>query len=181
MKTTSAPRRIGLLSDSHGRAEITQRAVRLLIDAGAEILIHLGDVNSQEVLDALIESEDSNGELQPPVHLVFGNTDAWDRQALAGYARDLGIRVDHPVGRLELGSKTLVYQHGHRHADMERALAESVDYLCHGHTHEKRDEMVGDTRVINPGALHRAAEYTAALLDVEANTVEFLVVERDLG
>ncbi len=181
MKTTSAPRRIGLLSDSHGRAEITQRAVRLLIDAGAEILIHLGDVNSQEVLDALIESEDSNGELQPPVHLVFGNTDAWELQALAGYARDLGIRVDHPVGRLELGSKTLVYQHGHRHADMERALAESVDYLCHGHTHEKRDEMVGDTRVINPGALHRAAEYTAALLDVEANTVEFLVVERDLG
>ena len=44
---------IGLLSDSHGRAPTTQRGVDLLLDGGAELLLHLGDVGTVEVIDAL--------------------------------------------------------------------------------------------------------------------------------
>jgi predicted phosphodiesterase len=47
---------------------------------------------------------------------------------------------------------------------MESALEDGVDFLLHGHTHEVRDERVGSTRIINPGALFRARRYTAALL-----------------
>ncbi|MCC7407812.1 MAG: metallophosphoesterase family protein [Phycisphaeraceae bacterium] len=44
---------IGLLSDSHGQFKVTQTAVNLLLSRGAEILIHLGDVCSERVIDTL--------------------------------------------------------------------------------------------------------------------------------
>jgi acyl-CoA thioester hydrolase len=48
--------RVGILSDSHGNVGTTARAARLLLDAGADILIHLGDIGSGEVLEALIDT-----------------------------------------------------------------------------------------------------------------------------
>jgi predicted phosphodiesterase len=50
--------------------------------------------------------------------------------------------------------------------------------VLHGHTHEIRDERVGLTRVINPGALHRAARYTAAVLEPASDRLEIIVVPR---
>jgi len=166
---------IGLLSDSHGRAARTARAVRLLIGRGVDHIIHLGDVGSVEVIDAMVEQVDDAGNLTPPVHLVFGNCD-WDAESLARYARSLGIDVEHPVGRLEIDGRVIIYQHGHMAGAMDQALAEQVDYLCHGHSHRQRDERSGSTRVVNPGALFRAADYTVAILDVAADRLEFLDV-----
>jgi putative phosphoesterase len=163
---------IGLLSDSHGRAARTARAIRLLIDRGADRVIHLGDVGSVEVIDALVERADAAGRLTPPVHLVFGNCD-WDAGSLGRYARSLGIAVDDPVGRLSVDGRVMVYQHGHRDGSMDQALAEQVDYLCHGHSHRRRDERTGPTRLINPGALFRAAHYTVAMLDVGRDALRF--------
>ncbi len=164
--------RIGLLSDSHGRAATTSQAVRLLLEQQVDLLLHLGDIGSLEVIDAMIEQVDDQGRLTPPVRLVFGNVD-WDADSLARYAVSLGVDVDHPMGWLELDGRTLVYQHGHEQAGMDQALARGVDFLCHGHTHRPRNEKVGPTRLINPGALFRAADYTVAVLDTHADQVHF--------
>ena len=170
--------RIGLLADSHGRAEVTQRAVRLLVDAGAEVLVHLGDLCSDQVIDALGEGVDDRGRLSPPAHVVFGNMDL-NVPAMTEYAQHLGIAVDHPVGRLAVGEgRTLIFQHGDRPAAMDRAVSDGVDYLCHGHTHEARNERFGRTRVINPGALCRARSYSVALLDAAGDVVRFLDVPK---
>jgi predicted phosphodiesterase len=61
---------------------------------------------------------------------------------------------------------------------MDQALAEDVDYLLHGHTHELRDERVGATRIINPGALHRAPRYTAAILDPKADDLTIIEIPK---
>ena len=53
---------------------------------------------------------------------------------------------------------------------------EGVAYLCHGHTHATRDERLGPTRVINPGALFRARRHTVAVLDLARDEVSFLAV-----
>jgi putative phosphoesterase len=158
--------RIGVLSDSHGRAAITARAVEALLGAGADILIHLGDVETEAVIDELVG---------PPAHLVFGNCD-WDVDALARYARNVGVIVDHPAGRIDVGAKSVIFTHGDRPGVVEQAIAEGVDYLLHGHTHVVRDERVGCTRVINPGALFRAARYTAAVLEPETDRLEIIEV-----
>jgi predicted phosphodiesterase len=48
-------------------------------------------------------------------------------------------------------------------------LAQEHDYLLQGHTHVRLDECVGRTRIINPGALHRAAVKTVVTLDTRAD------------
>jgi predicted phosphodiesterase len=110
--------------------------------------------------------------------MVFGNCD-WDAADLGDYARHLGVTVDHPAGRLTLDGLTLAFTHGDDPLLMQRAIADRVTYLFHGHTHRTRDETVGSTRVINPGALHRAAQYTVALLDTATGRLEFVPVPED--
>lgn len=172
--------RIGLLSDSHGRAATTRRAVKLLVDHGAEMLLHLGDVGTVEVIDALVVSgPNGNGQMQ--ARLVFGNTD-WDRHTLEQYARELDVSVDHPVGRLNISDGMgasgspgeLVYCHGDNPEPIRQAVEQEVRYLCHGHTHRATDTLQGRTRVINPGALFRADHYTVALLDTQTDELELI-------
>lgn len=161
---------IGLLSDSHSRAAATRSAVDILLRQGATVLLHLGDVGTPEVIDALVAPGIES-------RLVFGNTD-WDTPALERYATGLGVHVDHPVGQLTYSDKQLVYTHGHLPAAMTNALAQHVNYLCHGHTHEPRDERHGPTRIINPGALFRANQYSVALLDTDTDTLNFFPVNK---
>jgi hypothetical protein len=168
--------RIGLLSDSHGRSAITQRAVDLLAGRGVELLLHLGDVGGAEVIDALLTGHDAQGRLVPAVRVVFGNTD-YDWPILSRYAQPLGVAVDHPMGQIDLGDgRTLMFTHGDRDDLVRQAMQRRATYLCHGHTHCRRDERLDQTRVINPGALHRAAVYSAAVLDTAADRVDFLEV-----
>ena len=83
--------RIGLLSDSHGRAEVTRRAVEILADQGARVLIHLGDIETTAVIDQLVV-DGATTKTVTDSYLVFGNVD-WDLNALGRYAVDLTIRV----------------------------------------------------------------------------------------
>ena len=59
--------------------------------------------------------------------------------------------------------------------DLERS--EAFDFLFHGHTHIAAERQSGPTRVINPGALHRANPKTFIILDLETRQVESVVVE----
>ncbi len=165
--------RIGLLSDSHGRAAITARAASRVVEDGAQVLLHLGDVGSRAVLEALLVEAPDGGIV--PVRVVFGNTDD-DIDGLSRYARELGMEVDHPGGSLSVEGKVVAFTHGHIERLMREALAGKVNYLCHGHTHQVRDERISATRILNPGALHRAARYSAAVLDVATDrfTVHWL-------
>jgi putative phosphoesterase len=169
--------RIGLLSDSHGRAEPTSEGVNRLVEQGAQGLLHLGDVGSEAVLEALVVAAgDGAGTL--PVWVVFGNTDG-RAGGLTRHAQRLGLGVAHPLGWLDLADgQQLAFCHGHERQRMRQALKQTPAYLCHGHTHVASDQYEGSTRVINPGALHRARQYTVALLEPAARQVRFLTVGR---
>lgn len=146
--------RVGLLSDSHGRAERTERAVDALLAAGADMLIHAGDIETEQVLDCLAGHN---------AHIVWGNCD-WDRAGLERYARDIGIAVHGDAGEVEADGVRIAFTHGHLPAALRTAMASGAPYLVHGHTHERRDEVVDGVRIINPGALHRARPFTVAVL-----------------
>ncbi|MEM9252949.1 MAG: metallophosphoesterase family protein [Planctomycetota bacterium] len=166
--------KVGLLADSHGRAVTTDRAVQALLDRGVDCLIHLGDIGTVEVIDALaVDTPD--GEDQLEAHLVFGNTD-WDVEGLSEYARDLDVSVDHPLGTLKLPEGVLAYCHGHEPEVMQEAIRDGATWLCHGHTHRASDLRRGSTRVVNPGALFRAASYTVAVLDTTTDSFELIDV-----
>ncbi|MEO0965540.1 MAG: metallophosphoesterase family protein [Planctomycetota bacterium] len=166
--------KVGLLADSHGRAVTTDRAVHALLERGVDRLIHLGDIGTVEVIDALAVDV-PGGDDQIEAHLVFGNTD-WDIEELSDYARDLDVSVDHPLGTITLPEGVLAYCHGHEPGVMQTAIRDGATWLCHGHTHRVSDLRRGGTRVINPGALFRAAQYTVAVLDTATDSVELIDV-----
>jgi putative phosphoesterase len=158
--------RIGILSDSHGRVKPTRAAVKVLLDRRCAMLLHLGDLGSDAVIDELVGHN---------ARLVLGNCDDDD---LARYAALVGVINDHPAGRVTVNGRSVAFTHGHIESAMTAALREGADYLLHGHTHEVRDERHGRTRVINPGALHRAARYTAAVLEPANDRLDILEVPR---
>jgi len=166
------PELLGILSDTHGDAERARRAVELLRARGAARIIHLGDVGSESVLDHLVGLD---------AVVVFGNCD--DTRGLLRYAEFLGIAVAHPAAIIEVkgGARAvrIGLTHGHLIDEIDRLFRAKVDILLHGHTHVVRDEVIGATRVMNPGALHRADRRTAMLLDPETGVAEWIDVDAE--
>ena len=76
-----------------------------------------------------------------------------------------------PIKRI--GGKQIAVFHGHEGPFHWAIDHLEVDYLLHGHTHVVRDERVSGKRIINPGALHRAARKTVATLDVDRDELIF--------
>jgi len=158
---------IGILSDTHDRADAMAAAVRTLTANGAEFLIHCGDVGSPSILDYLAGV---------PSAFVWGNND-FDRRELERHARSLGITCYGNLGDFELEGKRFALLHGDDERTKQRLLAEQQhDFLLQGHTHVPLDQQVGKTRCINPGAMYRAREKTVALLTTETDQLAFMTV-----
>lgn len=158
--------KIGILSDSHDRIQPLRRALQTLDAAGAEVFIHCGDVGG---LDALAEFAGRRA------WFVWGNTDdpapAWRRPIEAW-----GLPWPEGPLDLQLDGKRIAVFHGHErdlHAVIDTA---EHDYLLYGHTHQKDDRRWGRMRAVNPGALHRVAVKTVALLDLETDDLRFIEI-----
>ncbi len=161
---------VGVLSDTHGKTQMAAAAVKLLLEQGAEYLIHCGDVGETDILDCLAGH---------PAMFVFGNND-WDRQGLASYAKHIGVVCGGQVGKLSFAGKPAVVMHGDDDRAISRVLVEQqVDYLFLGHTHKPMDSRHGRVRIINPGALSRAVQKTVAVLDTVADDLRFHVVKAE--
>lgn len=158
--------RIGILSDTHDRQDRTTRAVRMLVDSGAEALVHCGDLTVPDIVYecALL-----------PSTFVFGNNDMDEdgiREAIlaiGGTCLDFG-------GEITLHKKRIAVTHGDIGKQVRRLAATEPHYLLFGHSHVPTDDREGPTRWINPGALHRAESWTVALLDLERDDLTFLKV-----
>ncbi|MBS3733422.1 MAG: metallophosphoesterase family protein [Phycisphaerae bacterium] len=167
--------RVALVSDSHGDVRRLRRALDALVARGAEAVVHCGDVGSVECVAAL-------GDAAPTALAVAGNMDRRVDQ-LAAAAERAGVTFSTRHVELDIGGGAetpsgLVATHG----DDARLLAELIRgeqfaYVCHGHTHRRRDERFGAVRVINPGALRHPRGGSgpgAALLDTDAGAVNWV-------
>lgn len=165
---------IGIISDSHGRAARTRAAAEAVAAAGAEVIIHLGDLCDEDVIEALLGFRASNG-CEIPVRILLGNMDL-EAEAMRRHARRLGVFVDEPAGFYRVAGRRVVAHHGHQRGFERAAINAGADYYLHGHTHTLRDECVAGTRVINPGALFRASRHTAATLDCSSDRLRIFEV-----
>jgi len=160
--------RVGILSDTHDRLDRTVTAVEKLLAAGADVLIHCGDLTGPDIVYACANR---------PSYFVFGNNDD-DFPALRRAITAIDGTCLEWGGEVTLASKRIAVTHGHMTRDLRPLLQAGPDYLLSGHSHEAHDRQQGPTRRINPGALHRAACYTVALLDLESDGLTFLEVPK---
>jgi uncharacterized protein len=159
---------IGILSDTHNEAARTARAVALLRQAGAESLIHCGDISEPEMIPIVAVL---------PTYFTFGNHDA---DMVPHLERAIAENQCHSLGwgeEISLADKRIGVAHGHMHLDIRRLMYLRPDYLLTGHLHFPYDRSQDGIRRICPGALHRADEYTVATLDVVSGTLQILKVD----
>ena len=159
--------RIGILSDTHNQIERASRAARRLVDEGAEVLIHCGDITTPDVVYecALV-----------PSYFVFGNND--DDEAGLRLAMELVNAVCLGYsGEIELGGKRIAVTHGDSAKAMRKLAEKGPHYLFFGHTHWPTDRREGSSRWVNPGALHRASSWTVALLDLDEDLLRMLTID----
>ncbi len=159
--------KIGIVSDSHGRQAAVRLALAELRERGIRTVLHCGDIDDPETV-LLFRGL--------AAHFVFGNCDA-DRTGLRRAMEQIGATLHENFGHVELEGVTIAFIHGDD-AGLLRDLEASghYDFLFYGHTHAAAQRRTGPTRVINPGALHRARPKTFVVLDLATRTVESIEV-----
>jgi putative phosphoesterase len=159
--------RIAVISDTHSRYATVEAALKLIEDRGVEVILHCGDIEDSETVWLF----------PGKTHFVFGNCDK-ERASMRQAVHGIGGVVHEPYGYLELDGARIAFVHGDdRDLLSELERSEAFDYLFYGHTHLPREYRAGATRVINPGALHRARPKTFVFLDLESDTLEWVTVE----
>lgn len=175
---------LGILSDSHGRSARTRLALECLVSHGARVVVHCGDVGGADVLSELAAAAPQldataavdAADRRSPVWFVWGNTDRADA-ATVRFAESLDLPIPRAVPLLlRVAGRRIAVFHGHE-SELESFDPRAVDYVLHGHTHVARDDRVESRRVINPGALHRAARYSVATLDLVRDRLEFWTLD----
>ena len=157
-----------VLNQGNKKFLVRQLGTKCATWAGAEVLVHCGDIGSVQCVRLL-------GDRGVPAYAVAGNMDAHAghlAETAAGAGVTFGARtVEVPLGAGEF----LIATHGHDARVMAELLAgQQFRYLCHGHTHQRRDERIASVRIINPGAVRHARPRSVALLDTETDELTFI-------
>jgi hypothetical protein len=158
---------ICVISDTHNNADGLNRALAGIDRIDPQFVIHCGDLTDPALLELFAPR---------PLYFVYGNND-YDAYAIDSACRRLGHRAG-PFHRIESGGRTIYACHGHRHFRDQAIVSGQYDVVFSGHSHVRSDERRGHVRVVNPGALYRAKEYSFVHYEPEKDRLEFIVIPK---
>ncbi len=134
--------KIGVISDTHGllRPEVVDKL------QGCDAILHAGDVNKPEILDAL--------RAIAPLHVVRGNNDKDWAEALP------------QTLRVELGGVRILMIHNKRELPKELGDAQLIVF---GHSHKYFEQTIDGRLWLNPGSCGKRRfdqEISFALMEI---------------
>lgn len=148
--------KIGVISDTHGllRSEVVDKL------RSCDAILHAGDVNKPEILDAL--------RAIAPLHVVRGNNDK-------DWAEELPQTL-----RLELGGVRILMIHNKRELPKELGDAQLIVF---GHSHRYFEQTIDSRLWLNPGSCGKRRfdqEISFALLHIDGDAwrVEKIVLKQ---
>jgi uncharacterized protein len=161
--------KIGIMSDSHDRAEFFVKALEFFKEHNVVMIIHCGDWVAPFMLKYTKTAP-------APIVGVFGNNEG-SKELFHKIIEDekiTAVDIKDLVNETKVDGKKIAVTHGH-HLDTLRKLIQSQQYdlICSGHTHEPIIKQINKTLHINPGALlgsrdwNFAYEKTVALYDTK--------------
>lgn len=161
--------KIAVISDIHDNIWNLQKALALPELQATEAIFFCGDLCSPFVIHLLGLA------YSRPVHMVLGNNDG-DVAAIIGNSKKYSnVHIHGEYFRSHLGGRSIAMNH---YPEKAREIAENggFDIVCYGHNHSVvNDEMVGDTLLINPGAI--MGYHGGKLTDIPAT---YLILDTDL-
>jgi putative phosphoesterase len=165
--------KIGVLSDTHDKLTNLIYVLEFFRERGIETIIHCGDLTG---LDMVSHFEGFR------VIYTIGNMD----YMTGAIKKRLGkMRADNFAGTVfngKIDGVPLAVTHSHIEGMMESLLQDgNIKWLFHGHTHEKRDEVIRGVRVVNPGALGGLGNEPRSfcIVDLDQENVEFFRLPQD--
>lgn len=163
--------KLGVLSDTHSNIPNLLKALALFREEGITHLLHCGDMTD------IMTAKQLSGFT---IIYVNGNVDS-SPEAVSHVVWTLNPANEIPGDVYEgrLGGVGIAATHGHLTDHLQRLIRSRRNkYVFHGHTHRWRNELIGKTRVINPGALGgaRYEPRTVCIVDLAADNVRFLTV-----
>ena len=158
---------LGLISDTHECVPAIVRAVAIFKERSPDLVVHCGDIISPPVMERFVGI---------PIRFIFGNNDG-ERLGLRKKAEELGFGKINDTFEFSLANKKFIAYHGTNPTTLKKLIdSQQFDYVLHGHLHKVRDEKIGKTRVLNPGALFGVDPLTIGLLDIEADRFEIIEI-----
>jgi len=144
--------KIGIISDNHKKLKKAKKALDMLIDEGAEFIIHAGDIVEPQMLEMLKNS-------QKKYVAVFGNNDAH----LQSYQGEYNL-VSEP-NYFKLADKKFKLMH------IPYYMSNDAEIIVFGHTHMFEAQMKNNTLYLNPGEIcgRKKPLSECAMLEILAN------------
>jgi putative phosphoesterase len=124
--------KIGILSDTHTKVKSAKKSLDVLLENGAEFIVHAGDVCEVETLELLKHCAKR-------YVVVYGNNDAH----LVQYQNDYNL-VQEPY-YFKLANTKFKLMH------LPFYMTPDTEVVLFGHTHEFHCEFIEGTLFLNPG------------------------------
>ena len=163
---------IGLITDTHDNIPGIVEAVKIFKRHHCNLVLHAGDIVSPATI---LYFDGLN------MKFVKGNCDG-DIENIAKKTREIGGEYLGEFAHLRIDGKDIALVHGHK-KDGHYRLQDLIehhhyDYIIIGHTHKKRDETFGSTRVINSGGLYLGSNNCSiALFDPKKDYLKFFDIK----
>ena len=157
--------KIGIMSDTHKKLGRAKKAIDLLIENGAEFIIHAGDIVREEVLEYLEEK-------QIRYVAVLGNNDYHLYKIVEKYnlvTEPYYFKLDHKTWKLMHYPKYM--------------FPLDTDIIVYGHTHDVDMSFNGKNLILNPGEVcARDHGFSSCMmLDIQENRYEVTLFYRKIG
>jgi putative phosphoesterase len=152
--------RVAVIADTHlprGSRELAQECLEVL--AGADLILHAGDVTSAPVLEMLRELA--------PLRAVYGNMD--EPELRASLPEQLVVEA----GGARIGMLHIPGPAAGRAARLA-ATFRGCDAIVYGHTHVPEATQVGGVWILNPGSpteRRRAPTRSMLTLEIAGGTI----------
>lgn len=150
--------KIGIISDTHKKVKKAKKAIAMLIENGAEFIIHAGDVVEVEILKML-----KNCSLD--YLAVYGNNDAH----LVQHHEDFEL-VQEPF-YFKLDGLKFKLMH------LPYYMAPDTDVVVFGHTHHFHTEFNNGTLFLNSGEICGRKKPTSECMMLETKDDKFIVTQ----
>ncbi|MDB2561971.1 YfcE family phosphodiesterase [Sulfurimonas sp.] len=150
--------KIGIISDTHTKYKKAQKALDMLLENGAEFIVHAGDIVEVETLELL----ENCGKRYVA---VYGNNDSH----LVSYHNEYKL-VQEPH-YFKLADTKFKLMH------LPFYMAPDTEVVLFGHTHEFKSEFNNGTLFLNPGEVCARDKPFSKCAMLEVTESEFIVTQ----
>ncbi|MEM4246065.1 MAG: metallophosphoesterase [Candidatus Bathyarchaeia archaeon] len=159
------------MAASHDNLLKIKRAVEVINDWGADLVVHCGDFSAPFAASPYKD-------LDAPMIAVYGNNDA-ERGLIREKLEQAGKKIPGTFAKVEIDNRKIAVTHGDN-IDLLDSLIESqvFDAVIYGHSHQASTRVAGGVLALNPGEVcgYLTGRHTFATLDTASMKAKIIRV-----